>query len=209
MKKTGEILRLLEENYPEVKTALNFSNPFELLVATVLSAQCTDKQVNKITEKLFQKYHKPEDIAVLTPEELAEDIKSCGLFRNKSKNIVATCRILVDKFDSKVPQEFENLVNLPGVGRKTANVILSNAFNQDAIAVDTHVFRVANRLGLAESKNVLGTEKDLMCVIPRDKWSKAHHWLIFHGREICHARNPNCANCCVSEYCHNPAQSSQ
>lgn len=194
------ILAILRDIYP-VKPALNYSNPFELLVATILSAQCTDKQVNKVTEVLFEKLKTPEDFAVLTAEELGKYIKSCGFYKNKAENIINTCRMLVEKYNSKVPDTMEELVKLPGVGRKTANVVLSNAFGVDAIAVDTHVFRVSNRLGLAESKDVEKTEYQLMESIPKELWSKAHHWLIYHGREICSARSPKCEECPVSSYC--------
>lgn len=195
-----EILKILAGLYPSVP-ALKFSSPFELLVAVILSAQCTDKQVNKVTDVLFKKYNKPEEFAALTPEELGEYIKSCGFYRNKAENIVNTSRILVRDYNSKVPDTMEELLKLPGVGRKTANVVLSNAFGVDAIAVDTHVFRVANRIGLANSSDVLKTEYDLMESIPKDKWSKAHHWLIYHGRNVCTARNPKCSRCPVSMYC--------
>lgn len=196
-----KILRILAERYPNPRPALVHSSPFELLIATMLSAQSTDKQVNMITEKLFKKYKTPEDYAGLVPEVLEEDIRGCGLYRNKAKNIVETCRILVEKFDSQVPRNRDDLTALPGVGRKTANVVLSNAFGIPAIAVDTHVFRVANRLGLADSNEVLGTEKDLMRRIPREMWSDAHHWLIFLGREICQARNPRCTFCPLCSAC--------
>lgn len=196
-----EILRILAERYPNPKPALNFTNPFELLIATILSAQTTDKQVNNITAKLFAKYTRPEDYSALTQEGLEEDIKSCGLYKNKAKNIIATCKILVEQYNSQVPRTGEQLIKLPGVGRKTANVVLSNAFGVPAIAVDTHVFRVANRLGLADSSDVKVTEKHLMENIDRELWSDAHHWLIFFGREICHARKPQCNQCPLSHLC--------
>jgi len=200
-KETGEIIKLLLELYPDAKAELNFSNPFELLIATILSAQSTDVQVNKITDKLFEKYKTPEDFIKLTEDELAEKIKSCGFYRNKSKNILATCRILVDKYQGKVPDTLEELMKLPGVGRKTANVVISNAFGKPAIAVDTHVFRVSNRIGIADSDNVFDTEKDLMDNIDKNMWSKAHHLLIFHGRRICKARKPLCEKCPLTAYC--------
>lgn len=198
---TDKILAGLELAYPEATTALEFNSPFQLLVATILSAQSTDKQVNTTTRKLFQKYSTPEDFAALDPKDLEQLIKGCGLFRNKSKNIVAASKIIVERENGKVPQEMDSLVSLPGVGRKTANVVLSNAFGKDAIAVDTHVFRVANRLGLAESSNVFETEQQLRAVIPKESWSKAHHWLIFHGRKVCSARNPKCNICPIREWC--------
>lgn len=196
----SKILNTLKGIYPETP-ALRFSTPFELLIATILSAQCTDRQVNKVTDQLFKKFKGPEDYASLSVEELGQHIKSCGFYKTKAENIIKTCRILVEKYNSKVPHTMEELVMLPGVGRKTANVVLSNAFGVDAIAVDTHVFRVSNRLGLANSKDVEKTEHDLMKNIPKDKWSKAHHWLIYHGRNICTARNPKCYICPVAEYC--------
>ncbi|MDS1030718.1 endonuclease III [Bacillota bacterium LX-D] len=200
-KKTQEILNLLARSYPNAKPALNFANSFQLLIATILSAQSTDNQVNKVTANLFTKYQTPADIAVLTPEELAKDIKGCGLYHTKSKNIIATCKILADKYGGKVPDRLEQLVELPGVGRKTANVVLSNAFGQDAIAVDTHVLRVANRLGLANSTDPFKTEMQLQQVIPQKKWSLAHHWLIYHGRKRCKARRPDCLGCELTKIC--------
>ena len=195
------ILELLEKHYYDAKPGLNFENPFQLLIATILSAQCTDKQVNKVTPNLFAKYKKPEDFAKLKPEELEEDIRSCGFYRTKSRNIIETCKILVEKYDGQVPADIELLQPLPGVGRKTANVVASNAFGIDAIAVDTHVFRVSNRLGLANANTVEKTEKQLMDNIPKKKWSEAHHWLIQHGRKICTARRPKCDECFLTPYC--------
>lgn len=200
-KKVDEILKVLKENYPKATIALHYSTPFELLVATILSAQCTDKRVNMVTKKLFAKHNKPEDFASLSIEELGKMIRSCGFYHNKSKNIIATSRILLEEYDGLVPDKREELVKLPGVGRKTANVVLSNAFGQDAIAVDTHVFRVANRIGLANAKNVEQTEKQLMENIPKSKWSIAHHWLIYHGRNICKARRPLCEECPIDYLC--------
>lgn len=197
----NQIIKILQDTYPGATTALNFTNPFELLIATMLSAQSTDRQVNLITRDLFEELKTPSDYARLTPEELAEKIKRVGLYKNKSKNIVATCLILMEKYHGQVPQTMEELSALPGVGRKTANVVLSNAFHQPAIAVDTHVFRVANRLGLANSNDVEVTERDLMKNIPRHLWNDAHHWLIYHGRNICTARKPKCGECPVAELC--------
>lgn len=196
-----EVLKILSELYPNAESELNYSNPFELLIATILAAQCTDKRVNMITRELFKKYKEPKDYLSLTEEELGELIKSCGFYRNKSRSILNTCHILVDKYDGKVPDTREELMKLPGVGRKTANVVISNAFGKDAIAVDTHVFRVSNRIGLASSDNVDETEKDLMTNIPDNLWSQAHHWLIFHGRRICKARRPKCEICPLTDYC--------
>jgi len=197
-----KILKILQETYPDARCALNYTTPFELLIATMLSAQSTDRQVNEITRELFKVYNTPEDFAALTPEELAPYIKACGLFKNKSRHIIATARKLVTDYGGKVPDSLEELIKLPGVGRKTANVVLSNAFSQPAIAVDTHVFRVANRLGLAASDKVEETEMQLRKIIPRNHWSQAHHWLIFHGRQVCHARRPGCPICPLQSYCH-------
>lgn len=195
------ILAQLKACYPDVKSGLRFSNPFQLLIATILSAQSTDKQVNKVTENLFKKYPDAPSISRLSAEELEEEIKSIGLYKNKSKNIIQACKILTEKYGGEVPADREALMTLPGVGRKTANVVLSNAFNIPAIAVDTHVFRVANRLGLAESNDPLKTEEQLMKVIPKEDWSAAHHWLIWHGRLICKARNPQCQKCKLAGWC--------
>lgn len=200
-KESKEVIDILLETYPDAKPELNYSNPFELLIATILSAQTTDVQVNKVTEKLFKDYKCPKDFLKLTEEELEEKIKSIGFHKNKSKNILATCKILVEKYNGLVPDTLEELMSLPGVGRKTANVVVSNAFGKPAIAVDTHVFRVSNRIGLANSDNVFDTEKDLMKTIDRNMWSKAHHLLIFHGRRICKARRPLCEKCPLTSYC--------
>ncbi|NLV88867.1 MAG: endonuclease III [Tissierellia bacterium] len=197
-----EVLNRLLKEFPDAKAELNFSNSFELLIATILSAQCTDVQVNKTTSVLFKKLKTPEDYLKLSEEELGKMIRSCGFYKTKSKNILATCRLLIEKFNGQVPNTLEDLMTLPGVGRKTANVVLSNAFDVPAIAVDTHVFRVSNRIGLANSDNVLDTEQDLMENIDREMWSKAHHLLIFHGRRICKARKPLCHICPVTDFCH-------
>lgn len=196
-----EILDLLSELYPNAECELNFANSFELLIATILSAQTTDKKVNQVTANLFKEYKNPEDFTKLSQEELEEKIKFIGLQKNKSKNILATCNILVDKYNGRVPQERKPLESLPGVGRKTANVVMSNAFGIPAIAVDTHVFRVANRIGLAKSKNVLETERQLMDKIPEVLWTYTHHALIWHGRRVCTARNPKCTDCLLLPYC--------
>ncbi|GAA5343855.1 DNA-(apurinic or apyrimidinic site) lyase /endonuclease III [Planifilum fimeticola] len=198
---TRKIMDTLAAMYPDAHCELHFRNPFELLIATILSAQSTDRQVNKVTERLFAKYPAPEDFLSLSEEELAEEIRGLGLYRNKSKNILQTCRILVEQYQGEVPAEREALEKLPGVGRKTANVVLSNAFGVPALAVDTHVQRVSNRLGLADSDNPLETEKQLTRRIPREEWSIAHHRLIWHGRRICSARNPKCGICDLAPYC--------
>lgn len=195
------ILEVLEQTYPGAKCALDHRNPFELLVATILSAQCTDERVNLVTGPLFAKFPTAEDFARLSPEELEPYIQSCGLYKTKSKNIVSACRILVEEYGGQVPESREALQALPGVGRKTASVVLSNAFGVPAIAVDTHVFRVANRLGLADATTPEETERQLMKRIPKAKWSAAHHWLIHHGRQICSARSPGCDRCPLSRYC--------
>jgi endonuclease III len=197
----NEIIDLLAATHPDARPELNFNNSFQCLIATLLSAQTTDKQVNKATEKLFARCTKPEDILELTLEELEEYIKGVGLYKTKAKNVLATCRILVEQYNSEVPGDFTALTALPGVGRKTANVVLSCAFDIPALAVDTHVFRVANRIGLATSENVVDTEEQLKKRINRVIWSMAHHWLIFHGRRICHARKPNCLDCPITGYC--------
>jgi endonuclease-3 len=199
--KRTEALGILKETYPDAKPALHFSSPFELLVATMLSAQCTDKQVNKCTDVLFSKYNTAEAFAALDIETLEPYIKSCGVYRNKGKNILAMSRILMERYGGNVPETREELTALPGVGRKTANVVLSNAFHVPAIAVDTHVFRVANRIGLAEAKDVEHTEQQLMAHIPEQDWGAAHHWLIYHGRQICAAQRPKCGICPLKEIC--------
>jgi len=196
-----EILETLHRLYPDAHCELNYRTPFELLIATILSAQCTDKRVNEITAPLFERYNKPEHYLHLSQEEMEEHIKGLGLYKNKSRNILETCRILYEKYNGEVPRTHEELEALPGVGRKTANVVLSNAFGIPAIAVDTHVFRVANRLGLAESDSVDEVERQLMKRIPREKWSDAHHWLIWHGRRVCTARNPRCSECPLQPMC--------
>lgn len=197
----NKILSILNKAYPEAKTELNYKNPFELLIATILAAQCTDVRVNKVTKHLFKKYKRPEDLARADIEVLQQDIKECGLYRNKSKNIKKTSQLLVEKYDGKVPADFDELIKLPGVGRKTANVVLANAFNIPAFAVDTHVFRLARRLGLSDKKDVVGVEKDLTRKIPKKLWIRAHHWLIHHGRNICKAINPLCDRCPLESLC--------
>ncbi|MFC2606834.1 endonuclease III [Selenomonas sputigena] len=194
-------LEILEETYRGAKPELHFSNPFELLIAVILSAQCTDKRVNITTARLFKKAATPAAIVALGISGLEEEIKDCGLFRNKAKNIMATCRMLVEEFGGEVPSDYDTLLKLPGVGRKTANVVTSVAFGRPAIAVDTHVFRIANRLKLAVGETPLAVEKGLMKAIPREKWSAAHHWLIYHGRRICKANRPLCGECPLADVC--------
>lgn len=200
-KEINIVIEKLLERFPDAKAELDHENPFELLIATILSAQCTDVRVNKVTKKLFKEFKTPEDYIKLSKEELGEKIRTCGMYNTKSKNILETCKKIVTDYSSKVPDTMEELTKLPGVGRKTANVVLSNAFGVPSIAVDTHVFRVSNRIGLADAKNVLDTEKQLMENIEKNMWSKAHHLLIFHGRRICKARKPMCDICPVSDLC--------
>lgn len=200
-KMKDEMVAILGEVYRDVKPALVFRNPFELLVAVILSAQCTDKRVNVTTARLFQRAATPKAIVEMGLDALQEEIRDCGLFRNKAKNIMATCRTLVEKYGGEVPEEYEALLKLPGVGRKTANVVTSIAFGRDAIAVDTHVFRVANRLHLAVGETPIDVEKGLQKAIPKDKWSAAHHWLIWHGRLVCKSLRPRCEDCPLARLC--------
>ena len=194
-------LAILGELYKDTKPALVFNNPFELLIAVILSAQCTDVRVNVTTARLFAKAPTAQAIVDMGLQNLEEEIRDCGLFRNKAKNIMATCQILAKEYQGEVPEDFDTLLAMPGVGRKTANVVTSIAFNRPAIAVDTHVFRVSNRLGLAKGENPLEVEKGLMKAIPQELWSQAHHWLIWHGRKICKARKPLCGECPLGEVC--------
>lgn len=194
------ILAELKRLYPDAGPELNFSNPYETLVATMLSTQCTDKQVNKVTPAVFARYPDAAAMAAAPVEELFPMVKSCG-FKSKASNIIAACKILVEKHGGEVPGTMEELTALPGVGRKTANVVMANAFKVPAIAVDTHVFRVSNRLGLAEAEDVLNTEKQLMRAIPKADWCDAHHWLIFHGRRVCKAQRPLCDECTLRDMC--------
>ena len=195
------MLAELAKAYHGAQTGLQFESPFELLVAVILSAQCTDVRVNIITKRLFPKYSSPEAIVNLGIVNLEDLIRDCGLFHAKARSIFGACQMLIDNFAGQVPGTLEELLKLPGVGRKTANVILSHVFGVPAIAVDTHVFRVANRTGLAIGKNPEQVEQGLMEVIPRQDWSDAHHWLIWHGRKICRARNPLCALCPIVKLC--------
>lgn len=196
-----EMLQILEERYIDSKPALKYNSEFELLIAVILSAQCTDVRVNITTGRMFPRYNTPEKMLQLTVSELEEQIKDCGLYKSKAKNIHETCKILSSQYNSVVPSDFDELIKLPGVGRKTANVVRSILFDIPAIAVDTHVFRVSNRLRLAQGLTPLEVEKKLMKAIPQDKWSAAHHWLIWHGRLICKARKPLCHSCKLAELC--------
>lgn len=193
---------LLREQRPKPETELNYSSAFELLIAVMLSAQATDVSVNKATDKLFPIANTPQAIFDLGVEGLKQYIKTIGLFNSKAENVIKTCQILLEKYNGEVPQTREALEALPGVGRKTANVVLNTAFGQVAMAVDTHIFRLGNRLGLASGKNVLEVEKKLLQVIPKEFILDAHHWLILHGRYCCTARNPKCGECIVSHLCH-------
>ena len=199
--KRAEMFRRWREANPTPTTELEYHSVFELLIAVILSAQATDKGVNKATAHLFPAANTPEAIYALGEEGLKDYIKTIGLFNSKAKNIIATCHLLIDKHHSAVPQQREALEALPGVGRKTANVILNTAFRQPTMAVDTHIFRVANRTGLAPGKNVLAVEKGLLKHIPKDYLLDAHHWLILHGRYTCVARSPKCGQCLIADLC--------
>ncbi len=194
-------MKTLDEMYPEAMAELDFRSAYELLVATVLSAQCTDVRVNLITAELFKEADTPERMVALGVPRIRESIKTCGMYQMKSKYLYELSRILVERFDSQVPRTIEELTQLPGVGRKTANVVVSNAFGVPAIAVDTHVFRVSNRLGLARAREVRATEEALMAKVPRERWTKLHHQLIFLGRRICKARSPLCEECPLKGLC--------
>ncbi|HVP16658.1 MAG TPA: endonuclease III [candidate division Zixibacteria bacterium] len=200
--RASTIIRMLEKEYPQAKIALRYSNPLELLVATILSAQCTDERVNRVTETLFKKYRKAEDYAEADLSELELDIKPTGFFRNKAKNIKQTSQILVDRFNSEVPKTMEELLQLAGVARKTANIVLQNAYGIiEGIAVDTHVRRVSKRLGLTENEDPNKIEQDLMEIIPKDKWMRITDLFIFLGRNVCVAKKPKCAVCVLNKIC--------
>lgn len=198
---TQKILSGLEELYPDAKPALLFRSPYELLVAVILSAQCTDERVNKVTKVLFEKYNTPEKMLELSQEELEKYIFSCGFYHNKAAHILSASLDILQKYGGEVPSTLEELKTLAGVGQKTANVVYAVAFGGDAIAVDTHVFRVSNRLGIAEGKTPAKVEEGLCAAIPKELWSKAHHFLIWHGRKVCHSQKPDCPNCTLKEYC--------
>ena len=201
-KRVKEIIKRLRKEYPETRTALQFRTPFELLVATILAAQCTDERVNKITPGLFAKYPTVEHFARAEKKELEKDIRSTGFFRNKARNIVALAQKLVEEYGGKVPDSMEELVKLPGVARKTANIVLSSAFRKaEGIAVDTHVRRLAERLGLSPQKQPEKIERDLMAIVPREDWLDFNYLLVDHGRKICQARKPRCLECVLKELC--------
>lgn len=203
-----EILPVLEKIYPGARTALNFQNPLELLIATILSAQCTDARVNMVTKEVFKKYKSAVDWARADIKEIESDIKSTGFYHHKAISIKGACTEITGRFDGKVPDTMEELVTLPGVGRKTANVVLGNAFGVPAIACDTHVIRLSRRLGLSENSNAVKLEFDLAEIVPKKSWTLFSHLLIFHGRNVCRARKPDCKNCRISKHCpaaNNPA----
>jgi endonuclease-3 len=201
-KRTREIIRRLKRAYPDAKCSLNHSNPFELLVATILSAQCTDERVNLVTADLFRKYRGPEDYLKVSPRELEKDIQSTGFFRNKTKSIQGTSKMLTETYGGSVPQTMDQLLELPGVARKTANVVLGNAFDiKSGVVVDTHVTRLSHRLGLSKEKDPTKIERDLVGIVPKKDWVIFSHLLIAHGRKICRARNPLCEECPVEKYC--------
>ena len=203
MKKTDKqtALAVLENLYPDAKPALHYTTSYELLVAVILSAQCTDERVNKVTAVLFEKYNTPQTMVTLTQTELEKYIFSCGFYRMKAEHILSASRDILEKFGGEVPNTIEKLMSLAGVGKKTANVVYSVAFGGVAIAVDTHVFRVSNRLGLAKGNTPLEVEAGLNKAIPKSDWSKAHHWLIYHGRRVCHSQRPACQDCALANIC--------
>ncbi len=201
--KAKEIIKKLAERFPDAKPELNYTSPFELLIAVILSAQCTDKRVNIVTSELFKYYNTPQKMIELSLEELAEKIRSCGFYNMKAKHILSTCHDIISRYNGEVPSTLDELQTLDGVGRKTANVVYAVAFGGNAIAVDTHVFRVSNRIGLAKANNPLDTEKQLNAILDENIWSKAHHYLIFHGRNICKAQKPNCSLCPIADLCEN------
>lgn len=198
----AEIVRRLREEYPEPKTALTHRNPYELLVATILSAQCTDERVNMVTPAFFERYPEPADLAGARSEDVEDLIHSTGFFRQKTKSLLGMANAVVDRHDGRIPDTMQALVKLPGVGRKTANVVLGNAFDKDeGIVVDTHVKRLAGRLGVTKETDAERVERDLMELVPRDDWTDLSHLLIFHGRQVCNARRPRCEACVVSDLC--------
>ncbi|MCI0443701.1 endonuclease III [bacterium] len=201
-KRIGEIIKRLKKAYPDAKTTLNYTNAFELLVATILSAQCTDERVNQVTKTLFKKYTKPEDYLKVPEEELQNDIRTTGFFRNKTKSIRGSSKKLIEDFGSQVPGTMEDLLTLPGVARKTANVVLGNVFKiADGVVVDTHVSRLSQRLGLTKNTTAEKIEQDLMKLVPKNEWIRFSHMLILHGRYVCKAIRPECENCVLNDLC--------
>jgi len=201
VKRANEILRLLKKEYPEVNIALNFGTPFQLLISTILSAQCTDERVNLVTKTLFKKYKRPQDYLNVSSKELEKDIFSTGFYRQKTRSIKNCCSILIEKFDGKVPKDFDALKSLPGVGRKTASVVAGNAFGIPAIAVDTHVIRLSNLMGFVKTKDPEKIEMKLKEFFPEKEWINLGHYLMSHGRKICIARRPKCLKCVVGDLC--------
>ena len=200
--RTRDIIRRLKRAYPDAKCSLNHSNPFELLIATILSAQCTDERVNIVTADLFRKYTKPEDYLKVSPRELEKDIQSTGFFRNKTKSIQGTSKVLTEEYGGQVPHTMDELLELPGVARKTANVVLGNAFGIKAgVVVDTHVTRLSHRLALTQEKTAEKIEQELIPIVPRKDWVIFPHLMIYHGRKICKARSPLCSECTIEKYC--------
>ncbi|HHX17516.1 MAG TPA: endonuclease III [Clostridium sp.] len=196
-----KILQIFDNDYEDAECTLIYKNTLELLISTQLAAQCTDERVNIVTEKLYKKYKNPHDFANADLKELENDIRSTGFFRNKAKNIKETCRILIEKHNGQVPDNLEDLLKLPGVGRKTANVVLGNVFKIPAIVIDTHAKRLSNRIGLSDSDNPEKIEFDLMKVVPKENWTKFSQQLVYHGRSVCKARKPDCKNCNILKYC--------
>jgi len=196
-----KIVELLKTHYPDAKCSLDHKNAFQLLVATILSAQCTDERVNMVTPKLFARYKTPQDFAQAVPAELEEMIRSTGFFRNKAKSLIEASKKLLQEHGGEVPQNMEDLSSLPGVGRKTANVVLGNVFDIPGVVVDTHVTRLSHRLGLAKGKNAVEIEKELEKIFPKEVWTDLAHWLIYHGRAICTARKALCGQCFIAKYC--------
>ena len=200
-KDAQQSLQILSELYKDARPALHYATAYELLIAVILSAQCTDERVNKVPAELFKEHNTPETMLLLSQEQLEKYIFSCGLYKSKAAHILSATKDIVERFGGQVPESFADLKSLAGVGQKTANVVSAVWFDKDAIAVDTHVFRVSNRLGLADANTPLKTEEQLKKVIPQKDWSKAHHWLIYHGRRVCHSQKPDCGNCALREYC--------
>ena len=196
-----QIMKRLAKAYPDAKCALDFSNPLELLVATILSAQCTDKRVNMVTPALFERYKTTRDFAEADPKELEGFVRSTGFYKNKAKNILGAAKGIVERFGGKVPARQEDLVTLPGVGRKTANVVLGSFFGIPGLTVDTHMIRLNNRLGLTKNQDAVKIEFDLMKLVPQKEWSNYSHWIIHHGRQRCSARKPDCDHCEISQFC--------
>jgi len=206
--RVGKVWPILKKTYPDAKVALNFADPLELLIATILSAQCTDARVNMVTKDVFKRYKSAKDWAKADIEQIESDIRSTGFYHNKAVSIKGACTAIMEKFSGKVPDTMEELVTLPGVGRKTANVVLGGAFAKPAIACDTHVIRLSRRLGLSENSDAVKLEFDLAEIVPRRNWTLFGNLLIFHGRNVCKARKPDCENCPICRYCpaaNNPA----